>query len=164
LERHKATIGVFGIPQNKEGKGLWSQRADGKGINAIGGQVDPEDANNRKTLFETLQREFQEEANVKIRLVEERPIGVFPTPNLQDFAILLNVEMIAGEPQPSGEVIQHVWMGPEEIIRATKKYDKGDIANGLLGGTGNRQWQMAKAFFLYCSNNPEYRKTAQERM
>ena len=163
-EKHKATIGVFGIPQDKEGRGLWSKRSDGKGINAIGGTVDPEDAQNTKTLPEVLKREFEEEAGVKIEMVEERPLGVFPIANLQDFAILFNVRIISGEPTPSPEVTEHIWMDPSQIAEAAKRYDEGDKANGLLSGKGKRQWKMAKAFFEHASQNPEFQKIAMSEM
>jgi 8-oxo-dGTP pyrophosphatase MutT (NUDIX family) len=162
--KHKATIGVFGIPQDKEGKGLWSKRADGKGINAIGGTVDPEDSQNTRTLIEVLKREFKEEANVEIEVVEERPLGVFPIANLQDVAILFNVRIVSGEPTPSSEVTEHFWMDPSQIAEVAKRYDEGDKANGLLSGKGKRQWKMAKAFFTYASQNPEFRRIALSTM
>jgi len=118
-EKHRATIGVFAIPQDKEGKGLWSQRRDGKGINAIGGTVDPEDAKNAKTLSEVLKREF---------------------------------------------AVAHFWMDPCQIVEAAERYDEGDKASGLLSGRGKRQWQMAKAFFIDASQNPEFRKIALSEM
>jgi len=162
--KHKVTVGVFGIPQNSEGKGLWSKRTDGKGINAIGGTIDPEDAKNSRKLFEVLKREFREEAGVEIELVEERPLGVFPTANLQDIAILFNVRIVSGEPAPSPEVLEHIWMDPFQVVRAAKRYDKGDIANGLVSGRGKRQWQMAKAFFKYANQNAGFKKIAESAM
>ena len=163
-EKHRATIGVFGIPQDKEGRGLWSKRSDGKGINAIGGTVDPEDAQNARKLSEVLKREFKEEANVEIELVEERPLGVFPMVNLQDIAILFYVKIISGEPTPSPEVTEHIWMDTSQIAEAAKRYDEGDKANGLLSGKGKRQWQMARAFFRYASQDPEFQKIAWSSM
>lgn len=163
-EKHKATIGVFGIPQDKQGRGLWSKRSDGKGINAIGGTVDPEDAANTKTLFEVLKREFREEASVEIELVEDRPLGVFPIANLQDVAILFNVRVISWEPTPSPEATEYIWMDPSQIAEAAKRYDEGDKANGLLSGKGKRQWKMAKAFFEHASQNPEFQRIARSSM
>jgi 8-oxo-dGTP pyrophosphatase MutT (NUDIX family) len=163
-EKHTATIGVYGIPQDMEGRGLWSKRFDGKGINAIGGTVDPEDAQNARALFEVLKREFREEAGVEIELVEERPLGVFTMVNLQDIAVLFNVRIISGEPTPSPEATEHIWMDPSQIAEAAKRYDEGDKANGLLSGKGKRQWRMAKAFFVYASQNTEFRKRALSEM
>jgi 8-oxo-dGTP pyrophosphatase MutT (NUDIX family) len=164
LEKHKATIGVFGIPQDREGRGLWSKRSDGKGINAIGGTIDTEDAQNARTLLEILKREFKEEANVEIELVEDRPLGVFLMANLQDIAILFNVRIISGEPAPTSEATEQIWMDPSQIAEAAKRYDEGDKANGLLSGTGKRQWKMAKAFFVYASQNPEFQRVALSEM
>ena len=163
-EKHRATIGVFGIPEDREGRGLWAKRADGKGINAIGGTVDPEDAQNMRTLIEILKREFKEEAGLVIEVVE-RPLGVFPTVNLQDVAILFNVYLMGPqEPKSSSESTEYFWMDPSQIAEAAKRYDEGDKANGLLSGKGKRQWQMARAFFKYVSNNPEFRRIAQSSM
>ena len=161
MQRHEATIGVFGIPQDEDGLGLWSKRADGKGINAIGGQVDPKDATNTRTLFEVLKREFLEEANLEIELAEERPLGVFPIANLGDIAILLNVRIVSGEPKPSDEATEHIWMSPHEIVEAARKYDNGDKSNGLLSGTGKRQYQMAEAFFHHGSKETSYQDLMQ---
>ena len=163
-EKHRTTIGVFGIPQDKEGRGLWSKRADGKGINAIGGTVDPEDAKNAKSLFEILKDESREEAHIEIELVEDRPLGVFPMAKLQDTAVLYNVCIVSGEPTPSPEATEHIWMDPSQIAEAAKRYDEGDKANGLLSGKGKRQWKMAKAFFKYASKNPEFRRIASSSM
>lgn len=51
-------------------------------------------------------------------------------------------------------------MDPYEIRRGAELYERGDHANGLMSGVGKRQWQMAKAFFLYSSLNPEFRLSA----
>jgi len=159
-EKHKATIGVFGIPQDMEGRGLWSKRADGKGINAIGGTVDPEDAKDAKNLFGILMKEFREEAGVEIELVEVRPLGVFPMVNLQDVAVLFNVRIVSGDLTPSPEAKEHLWMDPSQIIEVAERYDKGDKANGLLSGRGKRQWKMAKAFFEHASGSRVFREMA----
>jgi len=161
LNRHKATIGVFGIPQDENGRGLWSRRVDGKGINAIGGRIDPQDSEAKKNLFEILQREFLEEAGVEIELVEERPVGVFFTTTLGDIAILLNIRIVSGDPKPTDEAVKHIWLNPDDIAQAAQRYDNGDTADGLLSGKGKRQWRMAKAFFLQVSGNPEFQKASQ---
>ena len=163
-EKHRATIGVFGIPQNEEGRGLWAKRGDGKGINAIGGTVDPEDAQSTRTLIDVLKREFREEAGVEIEVVEERPLGVFPIANLQDVAILFNVRIVSGEPKPTAESAEFLWMSPGQVIAAADLYDAGIKANGLLSGKGKRQWQMARAFFKYASQSTVFRDIAQAEM
>lgn len=159
MERHTATIGVFSIPEDKEGRGLWSKRADGKGINAIGGQVDPNDITNGLSLIDILKREFREEAAVEIIVTEDRPLGVFPNANISDIAILYPVKIISGTPEPSNEATEHLWMDPYQIRWRAEMYDYGDHASGLLSGVGKRQWNMAKTFFLN-SFNPEYRLSA----
>jgi len=55
-------------------------------------------------------------------------------------------------------------MDPSKIAEAAKRYDEGDKANGLLSGRGKRQWKMAKAFFEYASQNPEFRRIARSAM
>lgn len=159
IERHRATVGVFGIPQDEQGRGLWSRRTDGKGINAIGGAVDPEDAQNQSTLIEVLKREFREEAGVEIEVLNQGfPLGVFPTANLSDLAILYSVKIVSGEPEPTAEAIEHIWMTPEDIVAAADRYDGGDKANGLLSGRDKRQWQMAKTFFTLASTESDYQR------
>ena len=149
MERHKATIGVFGIPADGQGRGLWSKRRDGKGINAIGGAVDPQDAVNQTTLSQVLIREFREETGLEIEVVEERPLGVFPTRDLKDLAILLPVKIVGGKLRSSDEATEHLWLTEEDIRSRAKLYDAGDHENGLLSGVGKRQYKMAQAFFRY---------------
>lgn len=108
MEKHKATLGVFGIPPDNEGRGLLSKRADGKGINVIGGQVDPEDIVKNLSLTDILKREFLEEAGVEIVVTEDRPLGVFPNAGLQDIAILFPVKIVSGEPKLSSEAVEHL--------------------------------------------------------
>ena len=149
MERHKATIGVFGIPADGQCRGLWSRRRDGKGINAIGGAVDPQDAANQLSLADVLKREFREETGLEIEVVEERPLGVFPRADLGDLAILFPVEVVGGELTLTSEATEHLWLTKEMIYDRAKAYDAGDHENGLLGGVGKRQWKMAMAFFRY---------------
>lgn len=159
MERHTATVGVFGIPEDNMGRGLESKRADGKGINAIGGQVDPEDIAKGLSLTDVLRREFREEAGVEIDVTEDRPLGVFPNASISDIAILYPVKIISGTLKPSKEAIEHLWMNPYEVRCRAEMYDSGNHASGLLSGKGKRQWNMARAFFLQ-SSNPEYRLSA----
>lgn len=147
-ERHRATIGVFGIPV-VNGKGLWSKRADGKGINAIGGAVDPADAADHRKLVDVLRREFLEEAGLEIEITDERPLGVFPTADLGDMAILFAVTIVSEKPTPSAEAVEHLWMTSDELAESARTYDAGDHANGLVSGVGKRQWQMAQAAFKH---------------
>jgi len=161
LEKHKATIGVFGIPEDEQGRGLWSIRKDGKGINAIGGLVDPEDAAKGLSLQDVLAREFREETGTEIIVTDSRPLGVFPNADLSDLAILFKVRIVSGEPVPTAEAIDHLWLDPIGIREAAERYDAGDHAGGLLSGKGKRQWKMARAFF-YDSLNPVYCHMARE--
>ena len=149
MERHKMTVGVFGIPSDGLRCGLWSKRVDGKGFNAIGGAVDPQDAISQVTLSQILKREFREETGLEIEVVEERPLGVFPRADLGDLAILYPVKIVGGNLQPSDEATEHLWLTKEEVEARAKAYDAGDHENGLLGGVGKRQWKMAQAFFRY---------------
>ena len=152
MEKHRATIGVFGIPEDEDGRGLWSVRADGKGINAIGGMVDPEDVVKGLSLQDVLVREFQEETGTKIKVIDKRPLGVFPNADLSDLAILFKVKIVSGELELTDETLGYVWMDPLEVKEAAERYDAGDHAGGLLSGTGKRQWKMAKAFFFESSD------------
>ena len=144
-ELHRATIGVFGILRDKDGRGLWSKRTDGKGINAMGGRVDPEDVEAGRTLEEVLQREFEEESGLQVRV--GKILGIFPTGNLGDLAILYKVWLIGGDLVVSDEASEHIWMTPDDIVAAADRYDEGDTANGLVSGRGKRQWQMAMTLF-----------------
>ncbi|MDD5145970.1 MAG: NUDIX hydrolase [Candidatus Pacebacteria bacterium] len=161
MEKHQATIGVFFIPPNSEGKGLWSVRADGKGINAIGGQVDPEDIAKGLSLTDVLKREAYEEAGIVAEITDDRPLGIFPNAGIKDVAILYPGRIVSGEPNPSKEAIEHLWMDPYEVRHRAEMYDlsEAEHARGLLSGVGKRQWNMAKTFFLN-SFNPEYRLSA----
>ena len=161
MEKHRATIGVFGIPEGRNGRGLWSVRADGKGINAIGGRVDPEDVANGLSLQDVLVREFREETGTQIIVTDDRPLGVFPTAGLDDLAILFKVKIVSGKLKPTDETLEYIWMDPIGIKKAAERYDGGDHARGLVSGTGKRQWKMAKAFFLD-SSNPAYRLMASD--
>ena len=148
-ERHRATVGVFGIPLRRKNyriEGLWSKRADGLGINAVGGRVDPEDSKAKRTFQEVLQREFLEETGCEVEV--GKLIGVYPNADLSDVAILFDVRIVSGEPVPTAEAVEHLWMTPEEVVVAAKRYDEGHHENGLVSGVGNRQWKMARDFFL----------------
>lgn len=160
-QRHRATIGVFGIPEDSWCRGLWSMREDRKGINAIGGMVDLEDVAKGLSLQDVLIREFREETGTEIIITENRPLGIFPNAGLDDLAILFKVKIVSGELKRTDETMDYLWMDPLQLRKAAERYDAGDHAGGLLSGTGKRQWQMAKAFFLESSCN-DYRYMARE--
>ena len=153
MKRHRMTVGVFGIPADDQGRGLWSKRRDKRGLNAIGGAVDPQDAVNGLTLSQVLKREFLEETGLEIE-VGKRPLGVFSTVNLGDLAVLFPVEIVGGKLQLTAEATEHLWLTKREIYHRAKLYDEGDHENGLLSGVGKRQWRMAMAFF-YWLNFPD---------
>lgn len=121
----KKTRGVFGIFLKQDFQ-LLSERDDGKGWNCLGGRVEEGESDEA-----TLTRECDEEAKIKIRILQ--PFGD-PMVFNDDTAQFYLCEIADGHPTPSKEAKRHCFLSELDVRRGwfqMRHKDEDAAAEGI---------------------------------
>jgi len=106
------TQGVF-VAVIRHRKLLLAERADGKGLNLIGGRVEE-----GETLKQAAVREAKEETGFDVRVIEQIGIGhrmLSEEGEVRDIARIYFVDVLDGELHTTDESAEFYWASPEEL-------------------------------------------------
>ena len=101
-------VSVSAVIRNDAGQVLVSRRVDNGWYNLPGGGVDA-----HESIVEGLIREVREETSLVIEV--GRMVGVYSKPQKHEVVLAFEARVVGGEPQPSEEADEHLWVDPDAL-------------------------------------------------